>query len=85
MKIRTIMAKIQIADLTLATIEPLEEYAFAIDISDAMSNIGKYSKMYYERCEQDGMTYEESVEQLGDFLRTNLGYVKNEDIVDIEV
>jgi len=84
MKIRTIMSKIQIADLTLTTIEPLEEYAFAIDMSDAIANQGKYSKMYYERCEKEGLTYAEAQEQLGDFLRTNLGYVKNEDIKDEE-
>ena len=84
MKLTTVMAKIQLADLTLTTIEPLEEYAFAIDMSDAIAQQGKYSKMYYERCEKLGLTYKEAQDQLGDFLRTNLGYVKNEDIKDEE-
>lgn len=78
MKIETIMNKIQEADFELAFIEPLEEYAFAIDLNNAVQRIGKYSIMYYTRCEEAGLTYKEAQEKLGEHLRRNLGYEPKE-------
>lgn len=79
MKLETVMRKLQEADLTLATIEVLEEYAFAIDLNDALKKIGHYSVMYYTRCEDAGLTYKEATDKLGAFLSKNLGYVKKEE------
>lgn len=79
MKLETVMRKIQEADFELAYIEPLQEYGFAIDLNNALQRMGRYSVMYYERCENEGISYEEAQDRLGKFLQANLGYVKKEE------
>jgi hypothetical protein len=72
MKLETIMRKIQEADIGLTLVVPEESYDFAVDINNALEKMGKYSVMYYERCEEQGLTYKEATNQLGEYLRSNL-------------
>jgi hypothetical protein len=80
-KTEYIMQQIQEADVTLATIEVQDNYDFANDINLALEKMGKFNRMYYNRMERYGHTYEEAKEKLGDFLKWNLGYTKKEDSV----
>jgi hypothetical protein len=75
MKLETVMRKIQEADVDLADIVPEESYNFAIDINTSLKKMGHYSIMYYERCEEAGLTYKEATDKLGEYLRSNLTYV----------
>ena len=81
MKIETVMRKIQEADMVMATIPPEETYDFAVDLSNALQKLGKYSVVYYERMEHDGYTYKQAQDELGEYLRSNLTVVR-EDILD---
>jgi len=72
MKLETIMRKIQEADVSLAEMIPEESYDFAIDMNVNVTKIGKYQVMYYERCEEQGLSYKEATDQLGEYLRSNL-------------
>jgi len=78
MKLTTIMDRIQEADITLTTIKPIEDYAFGIDLSAAIEKSGKYSRMYYIRCESLGLTYKEAQTQLSEHIMDNYGYKKKE-------
>ena len=75
MKTETIMKKLQDADVALATIQYVEHYDFYIDISNHTKQVGHYSAMYYDRCEQEGLTIEEAKEKLGEYLRSNFTIV----------
>jgi hypothetical protein len=77
-KTEYIMRQIQDADVTLAYIEVSEDYDFANDINLALEQMGKYSRMYYNRMERYGYTYEEAKEKLGAFMKKSLGIVKKE-------
>lgn len=79
MKVETIMRKIQEADLELATLTPEENYDFYIDVGLYTEKIGHYSRMYYNRCEEDGLTIEEAKEQLNKHLRDYYGYTEKEE------
>lgn len=78
MKLTTIMDKIQEADIVMTTIEPLEEYAFGIDLSAAIEKSGKYNKLYYIRCEALGLTYKEAQTQLSEHIMDNYGYERKD-------
>ena len=69
------MRKIQEADVWLAETPHEESYDFYIDISDTMEKLGKYQAKYYRRCEQEGLTIQEALEELGEYLRSNLTVV----------
>lgn len=79
MKLETIMHKIQENDLTLVDIIPEETYEFAVDLNNALKNVGHYSVKYYEKCEELGITYKEATEKLGEYLRGHLVKIEEED------
>jgi len=72
MKLETIMRKIQEADITLAEVIVEETYDFAIDMATQLEKIGKHQRLYYNRCEEEGLTYKEATDKLGEYLRSNL-------------
>lgn len=72
-KIETIMNKIQQADWNLTMLKPESSYNFAIDINAALKKLGHYSLMFYSRCENDGLSYEQATDMLGKHLRDGLG------------
>lgn len=72
MKLETVMRKIQEADVALAEMTPEESYDFAIDMNNNVYKIAKYQLMYYTRCEEQGLTYKEAQDQLGEYLRSHL-------------
>ena len=79
MKLETIMQKIQENDFILAGIRPEESYEFANDLNQALKNVGHYNMMYYNRCEEAGLSYEEATEKLGEYLRAHLVLEKEEE------
>jgi hypothetical protein len=79
MKIKTIMRKIQEADVVLTGIAPEESFNFAIDLNTAIEILGKFSTRYYDRMEVMGYTYKEAQDQLGEFLRSNLTILVEEE------
>ena len=78
MKLETVMRKIQEADVALAEMYPEETYEFYYDMGMYMERMGHYSKMYYDKCEKEGLTLEEAKEQLGEFLRGNLTVIRED-------
>ena len=78
MKLTTIMKKIQEADIVLTGIVPEESFNFYIDLSQATEKHGKYAAKYYDRCEIEGYSIEEAHEQLGEYLRSNLTILVDE-------
>ena len=83
MRTDTIMRKIQEADITISEIVAEETYDFAIDLNREIEKLGKYSVKYYDRMEQQGYSYKEAQDKLGEYLRSNLTIVR-EDILDEE-
>jgi len=81
MRTDTIMRKIQEADIVISEIVAEETYDFAIDLNVQIEKLGKYSIKYYNRMEQQGYSYKEAQEKLGEYLRSNLTIVR-EDILD---
>ena len=81
MKTKTIMRKIQEADIVISEIIAEESYDFAIDLNVQIEKLGKYSVKYYERMEQQGYTYKEAQDKLGEYLRSNLTIIRD-DILD---
>lgn len=80
MKTETIMRKIQEADIVISGITPEESYDFAVDLNNAITKLGKYSVIFYERMENKGLTYKAAQEKLGKYLRSNLTIVVEEEI-----
>jgi len=78
MKLETVMRKIQEADVFLASMQYEPSYDFGVDMNNALKKIGHYSVIYYERCEKQGLTYEQATEKLGEYLRSNLTLVVEE-------
>jgi len=81
MRLDTIMRKIQEADVVIAGIVAEESYDFAIDLNNAITKLGKYSVMFYERMENKGITYKAAQDKLGRYLRNNLTIVVEEDVL----
>jgi hypothetical protein len=81
MKLETIMRKIQEADIVISEIVAEETYDFAIDLNVQIEKLGKYSVKYYDRMEQQGYTYKEAQDKLGEYLRSNLTIIRD-DILD---
>lgn len=69
---KQIMENIQKYDILLAGIIVEETYDFAIDMNTYLNELSKYQLEYYKKCEDDGLTYEEALEQLGNYLSTHL-------------
>ena len=82
MKLETIMRKVQEADIVLTSIIPEETFNFAIDLNNAIEKLGKYSVRYYDRMEKDGYNYKEAQDKLGEYLRSNLTILVEEDVID---
>ena len=82
MKLETIMKHIQEADIVLTSIIPEETFNFAIDLNNAIEKLGKYSVRYYDRMEKDGYNYKEAQDKLGEYLRSNLTILVEEDVID---
>ena len=68
MLLETMMRKIQEADIVLSTVTAEESYEFAIDLNNAITKLGKYSVMFYDKMEEQGYNYQEALEKLGNFL-----------------
>ena len=81
MRTETIMRKIQEADITISEIVAEETYDFAIDLNVQIEKLGKYQIKYYTRMEEQGYTYKEAQEKLGEYLRSNLTIIRD-DILD---
>ena len=79
MKLETIMRKVQEADIVLTSIIPEETFNFAIDLNYAIEKLGKYSVRYYDRMEKDGYNYKEAQDKLGEYLRSNLTILVEEE------
>ena len=82
MRTDTIMRKIQEADIVIAGIIAEESYEFAIDLNNAITKLGKYSVMFYERMENKGLTYKAAQDKLGKYLRSNLTIIMEEEALD---
>lgn len=72
MDINKVMEEIQKADIQLAGMGVEESYDFAIDMNNNLVNIAKYQVIYYEQSEEEGLTYKEAIDRLGEYLRNNL-------------
>jgi hypothetical protein len=46
-----------------------------------IEKLGKYSTKYYTRMEEQGYTYKEAQDKLGEYLRSNLTIIRD-DILD---
>jgi len=79
MKLETVMRKVQEADIVLTSIVPEETFNFAIDLNNAIEKLGKYSVRYYDRMEKDGYNYKEAQDKLGEYLRSNLTILVEEE------
>ena len=79
MKLETLMRKIQEADVVLASVIAEETFEFAIDLNNAITKLGKYSVMFYDKMEELGYNYQEAQDKLGKYLRSNLTIVVEED------
>jgi len=80
MKLETVMRKVQEADIVLTSIIPEETFNFAIDLNNAIEKLGKYSVRYYDRMEKDGYNYKEAQDKLGEYLRSNLTILVEEEL-----
>ncbi len=69
------MNKISEADITLTMLKPEESFDFAIDINNALKQLGYYSTIYYNRCEAQGLSYKQATDKLGEHLRAKLGLI----------
>ena len=79
MKTETLMRKIQEADIVIAGITVEDSYDFAVDLNNAITKLGKYSVIFYERMESKGITYKAAQEKLGRYLRSNLTIIVEEE------